>query len=94
MKEYTFNNIDYVLEKDLDNVFNYEDIKNKVTDYFNEYDFILGDFSYNKVRLKGFFDENNKNVKKINNIKNLDDYLKNYCSFGCKWFLLRKNAKN
>lgn len=94
MKEYMFNNINYILEKDKDNIFDYDEIKDRITDYFNDFDYILGDCSYNKIRLKGFNNSNNKNVKDINNIKNIETYLKNYCSFGCKWFLLKKNVKN
>ena len=43
-----------------------------------------------KVRLKGFNDSKNKNAKKINDIKYLDDYITNYCSLGAKVFLIKK----
>ena len=62
----------------------------KVTDYFNPYDYIFGDYAYEKVRLKGFYDSNNKKATEINNVKNLDDYIKNYCSYEAKYFLLKK----
>ena len=35
----------------------------------------------------------NKKCNKINNISLLDDYLKNYCAYNCKWFLLKKITK-
>ena len=62
----------------------------KVTDYFDDYDYIFGDYSYEKMRLKGFYDSNNKKVKDINDIKYLDDYIRDYCSYGAKVFLLKK----
>lgn len=94
MKEYVFNNTKYVLEKDDGNIFDYEIMKDLVTPYFNNYDYIFGDLSYNKIRLKGFCDGKNKNKKKINDIKTLDNYILNYCAYGSKWFLLKKNNKN
>ena len=29
--------------------------------------------------------------KEVNSIEYLDDYIKNYCAFDAKWFLLKKN---
>ena len=90
MKEYIFNDIKYVLEKDENNIFSYEDIKEMITPYFNEYDYIFGDVAYNKIRLKGFCNKKNKNFKNINDINTLDNYINEYCAYGCKWFLLKK----
>ena len=28
--------------------------------------------------------------EKLNDIKDLDDYIKNYCAYGCHYFLLKK----
>lgn len=85
----------YKLTKGKEN-FDYEEVKKIFTDYFKDYDYILGDYSYGKVRLKGFYDSNNKKVKNINDIKYLDKYIKEYCSPGAKIFLLKKeiNSKN
>ncbi len=48
-----------------------------------------------KIRLKGFYNSNNKKVNNINDIKYLEEYIKDYCSFGAKVFLLKKeNSKN
>ena len=62
----------------------------KITDYFDNYDYIFGDYSYEKMRLKGYNDSSNKKANKINDIKYLDDYISNYCSYGAKVFLLKK----
>lgn len=78
-----------VIEND-NNCLNIDEIKEKVTEYFDNFDYIFGDYAYDKVRLKGFNDSTNKKVNKINNIKKLEDYKKNYCSFGAKTFLLKK----
>ena len=80
----------YELIEDDSNSFELEVIKEKVTEYFKEFDYIFGDYSYDKVRLKGFNDPTSKKVNKINNIKNLNNYKKEYCSYGAKTFLLKK----
>ena len=42
------------------------------TDFFSDYDYIVGDIAYGKLRLKGFYDEANKKAKDINNYKYFD----------------------
>ena len=79
----------YELIRD-DDCFQLEEVKEKITDYFLPYDYICGDYAYNKVRLKGFYDSNHKNAKERNDIKNLDHYIKDYCVYGSKIFLLKK----
>jgi uncharacterized protein YutD len=90
MKEIEINKKKYEIVRNDDNCFNYDEVKDRVTDYFDEYDYIFGDYAYGKVRLKGYFDSKNKKANKINDIKNLDDYIKNYCCYGSKTFLLKK----
>jgi uncharacterized protein YutD len=70
--------------------FNKETVENLLTDYFEPYDYIFGDYAYDKLRLKGYYDSNNRSKKEINDIKGLDDYIKNYCAYGCRYFLLKK----
>ena len=71
----------------------YEDeaFKEKYTDYFYDYDYIIGDWSYGKLRLKGFCDRQNKKCNRINDIKFKDKYLKELCSYECRYFILKKN---
>ena len=63
---------------------------NRYTDYFSDYDYIVGDWSYGKLRLKGFYDDNNKKAIKINKISLLDKYLEENCAYGCKYFVAKK----
>ena len=90
MKKIKINNVEYEVVREDNNCINIEELSEKITEYFDNFDYIFGDFSYDKVRLKGFNDSNNKNAKKINDIKYLDDYIINYCSLGAKVFLLKK----
>lgn len=90
MKKYKYNEIDYEIMKDYKNGFEDEPTKEKLTDYFINYDYILGDWSYGKLRLKGFNDKDNKEFRPINDIDKVDEYIKNHCSYECRYFILKK----
>ncbi len=65
----------------------------KITDYFDDFDYIIGDWAYGKLRLKGFCDSNNKIFKSYNDYKKIDNYIKERCAVGCKYFILKKIEK-
>ena len=90
MKKIKINNVEYEVVREDNNCINIEELSEKITEYFDNFDYIFGDFSYDKVRLKGFNDSNNKHAKKINDIKYLEDYITNYCSLGAKVFIIKK----
>jgi len=70
--------------------FDKEEFENLFTDYFYEYDYIVGDYAYGKLRLKGFYKDNNKKAREINKISNKENYIKNNCAYQCKYFVLEK----
>ncbi len=86
-------NNEYELEKNEKEGFNLEELKLKYTDYFYDFDYIIGDWAYGKMRLKGFYDSNNKKANNINNIKDVDKYIKNNCAYNCKYFIIKKVYK-
>ena len=90
MKTIIVNDIKYDVIKDVNDAVDEEQIKERLTDYFYEFDYVVGDWAYSKLRLKGFYNKDNKKVSKINNIANLDNYIENYCAYGCKYFVLEK----
>ena len=92
MKKIVINDIEYEIIRNDKDCINKKELEEKITDYFDEYDYIMGDFAYDKVRLQGYYNSDNKMAKKINDIKYLDDYIENYCSYGARIFLL-KNLK-
>jgi len=90
MKVVELRNTSYEVLKNVENCFKLEEIEDRLTDYFDSYDYIFGDYSYDKVRLKGFNEKGNKNFRKINDIAMLDTYIEQFCSYGAKYFLLKK----
>ena len=87
--EIVINEIKYKVVKNYREGFDEEEVKTRMTDYFEGYDYVFGDWAYGKLRLKGFYESNNKKVKKMNDIANIKDYIENKCAYGCKWFELK-----
>lgn len=90
MNKITLENNEYEIIKDYKNGYSKEELTNKYTDYFKDFDYIVGDWAYGKLRLKGFYDKKNKNCKEFNNIDNLDKYLKENCAFDCSYFVAKR----
>lgn len=90
MKKVKLNDKEYELIKDYKNGYEKDAVEEKLTDYFDEYDYVVGDWSYGKLRLKGFCNKKNKKYKDINNIDKVDDYIKDSCAFECRYFILKK----
>ena len=89
------NDIEYKLIENYRECFSLEEVREKLndTDYFNNFDYILGDYAYDKLRFKGFYKKDNKNARNINSFDNIKNYIKDYCSYGCKYFILEKIKK-
>lgn len=90
MRKVKLDNQEWELIEEYKNGYDEEVLKEKYTDYFEPYDYIIGDWSYGKVRLKGFCNKINKLCNRNNDIKFKDDYLSNLCSYECKYFIIQK----
>ena len=84
----------YEIIKDYREAFKKEGLEGIITDYFDSFDYILGDYAYGKVRLKGFNNRGNKNFKDINDYEKIDEYIKNNCAYDCRYFILKKIKKD
>ena len=84
----------YKIIKDYIDAFDKDLFLEKYTDFFDAYDYIVGDIAYSKLRLKGFTKKGNKINNKINDYSNVDDYIKNNCAYDCRYFILEKMDEN
>ena len=90
MKKIVINDICYEIIRNDKDCIDTDELSEKITDYFDDYDYIVGDWAYGKLRLKGFYEQSNKNCKKYNDITGLNDYITNRCAYDCCWFELKK----
>lgn len=86
----TINDIKYEIIEDNRDSIDTELLKEKLTDFYDEYDYIVGDWAYGKLRLKGFSDKDTKNHNSINDSAQIKKYIKEYCAYGCKYFILKR----
>ncbi len=90
MKKIKVNEKDYEVIKDYKDALETDKLEELLTDYFDNYDYILGDWSYGHLRLKGFCDKDNKLKNQINDYETIQDYIKKYCAYECRYFIIRK----
>lgn len=82
----------YVIVLDQKEAYHFDDFSRRYQDYFSKFDFILGDWAFGQLRLRGFYQIGTPNVVSDQLIDSLDDYIKEYCNFGSKYFLLAKQT--
>lgn len=73
--------------------FQEEAIAGRFSEILSKYDYILGDWGYEQLRLKGFFEDTNHKATYDTKISTLQDYLYEYCNFGCAHFVIKKVEK-
>jgi uncharacterized protein YutD len=78
-----------VIEENRDG-WNPEAFKERYSDILDKYDYIVGDWGYGQLRLRGFYDNANRKVPFEQKIAALDEYLHEFCNFGCPYFVLKK----
>ncbi|WP_026694606.1 YutD family protein [Peribacillus kribbensis] len=87
------NNICYELVDERSDGFNEEAFRARYSEILNKYDYILGDWGYGQLRLKGFFDDQNQKAAFDTKISTVSEYLYEFCNFGCPYFVVKKIKK-
>ncbi len=67
-----------------------EAFKERYSEVLDRYDYIVGDWGYNQLRLKGFFKDGSNKGPKEAAIASVQDYIQEYCNFGCAYFILER----
>ncbi|AND00400.1 YutD family protein [Streptococcus suis] len=80
-------NIELDLLEDYKNAFDQTIFGQRFSQLMLKFDYIVGDWGNEQLRLRGFYTDD-KNVKSDLKISHLDDYLTEYCNFGCAYFVL------
>ena len=89
-EELMIGNRQYKLVMDYREGFNPEKLGERYSEVLARYDYIVGDWGYEQLRLKGFFDKDNRKALPDQRIDMLEDYLYEYCNFGCAYFVIQR----
>lgn len=82
--------ISFELVEDYRNGWNTEAFRERYNEILNKYDYIVGDWGYGQLRLRGFYEDSNQKAAFDARISTLDEYINEYCNFGCPYFVLKK----
>ncbi|BAK21636.1 YutD family protein [Melissococcus plutonius] len=80
----------YQLVKEYKEAFDIEKFGERYSAILSRYDFIVGDWGHEQLRLRGFFKSTNNRSNPDQRINALEDYLYEYCNFGCAYFVLEQ----
>ncbi len=72
---------------------NAEIFRERYSEVLDRYDYILGDWGYNQLRLKGFYRDGHPKAGKDTSLSSLTEYINEYCNFGCAYFVLQKTKE-
>src|SRR5690625_4902830 len=83
----------YELIENVMDGFQEEAIKERYADILAKYDYIVGDWGYDQLRMKGFYHDRNSKAPIDSKISTVQDYILEHCIFGCAYFVLKKITK-
>ncbi|HIS29220.1 MAG TPA: YutD family protein [Candidatus Avamphibacillus intestinigallinarum] len=84
------NGVTYEIIEDVRNGFDQEVFEERYSEILKKYDYVVGDWGYDQLRLKGFYEDHHSKANFDMKISTLDDYIYEYCNFGCAYFVLRR----
>lgn len=79
----------HIIENHKD-AFNQEMFEGRYSEILDRYPYIVGDIGFEQLRLKGFFDDKKKGADISKRFSAIQDYLLEYCNFGCAYFVLKR----
>ena len=80
-------NLSFELLKNEKEAFDATVFGQRFSEILTKFDYIVGDWSNEQLRLRGFYKEE-RDVATMDKLSRLDDYLLEYCSYGCAYFVL------
>ncbi|GAA5417771.1 uncharacterized protein YutD [Paraliobacillus ryukyuensis] len=83
----------YEVIEDKKSGFDIKAFEERYSEILSKYDFIVGDWGYEQLRLKGFYDDQNPKSSFDTKFSTVEDYLYEYCNFGCAYFIAKRIDK-
>ena len=90
----TIDHMHFEIIENYRDAFDEEQFRDKYSEVLNKYDYIVGDIGYEKLRMAGFFRDDKAKADRDKKFSAVQDYLYEYCNFGCAYFVLRKVPKS
>ena len=83
--------IAFTLVENIKDAFDVTVFNQRFSEVLTKFDYVVGDWSNEQLRLRGFY-KDDRTEEKIEKISRLQDYLLEYCSYGCAYFVLENQA--
>jgi len=80
----------YTVLKEFNTTFNPEQFNEKIVHILLKYDFLVGDFADDHLRLKGFYHDKRKDSEPSKRASKIDKYIKESCNYMCPHYVLEK----
>lgn len=84
-------NLSFELLKNEKEAFDATVFGQRFSEILTKFDYIVGDWSNEQLRLRGFYKEE-RDVATMDKLSRLDDYLLEYCSYGCAYLNQKKES--
>lgn len=88
---FSLNGHSYELVKNYRDAFNGDELAKRFSNILSKYNYIVGDWGYGQLRLKGFYNQDNPFYNREQGIETVEDYLYEDCNFGCAYFIVRND---
>lgn len=72
---------------------NFDSLAQRFDDVLIKYDYIVGDWGFEQLRLRGFYRQYQRQANHDQVIDYLQDYLCEYCNPNCPYFIIEKVTK-
>ncbi|WP_408005309.1 YutD family protein [Pseudalkalibacillus berkeleyi] len=80
----------YEVIEDYRDGWNEEEFTSRYSEILHKYDYIVGDWGYNQLRLRGFFEDQHDKANYETKYSTVPEYLLEFCNFGCAYFIVKK----
>lgn len=91
-KHFQLNGHAYELVKEYRHAFDGEEFAKRFSNILSKYDYIVGDWGYEQLRLTGFYDRQNPLYNSEHGVETIEDFLYEDCNFGCAYFIVHNDS--
>ncbi|MEM0513371.1 YutD family protein [Limosilactobacillus fermentum] len=85
---FTLNGHPYLLKENYRKAFNGDSLADRFSPLLTKYDYIVGDWGYDQLRLRGFYAKPGQGEEE-QGVGCINDYLMEECNFGCPYFIIQ-----